>query len=66
MPIDSISMCSNSLFMSNVDAGGTLRRLLASTTILCHHFDSTSDPEPQIMNQVRWLYLFEEATAICP
>jgi hypothetical protein len=51
--------------MSNVDTGGSLRRLSASTMTLCHHFDSTSDPEPQIMNQVRWVLLFE-ATAICP
>ncbi len=30
-----------------------------------HHFDSTSDPEPKNMSQVRWVLLFE-ATAICP
>ncbi len=31
MPMDSISMCSNILYMSNVDAGSSLRWLSAST-----------------------------------
>ncbi len=30
MPIDSISICSNTLYMSNVDVGSSLRRLSAS------------------------------------
>jgi hypothetical protein len=54
MPMDSISMCSNTLYMSNVDAGSSLRRLLASTMTLCHHFDSTSDPEPQNTSSAVW------------
>jgi hypothetical protein len=53
--MDSISMFSNTLYMSNMDAGSSLRRLLASTITLCHHFDSTSDPEPINMSQVVWV-----------
>ena len=65
MPMDSISMGSNTLHMSNVDVGSSLSWLPSSAMTLCHHFDSTSDPEPQIMSRVRWVLLIE-ATAVCP
>jgi hypothetical protein len=65
MPMDSISMCSNTLYMSNVDGGSSLSWLSDSTMTLYHHFDYTSDPESQNLSQVLWVYLFE-ATAICP
>ena len=45
MPMDSISVCSNTLYMSNVDVGSTLRWLSPPTMTLSDHFDS-SDPEP--------------------
>ncbi len=51
MPMNSIWMCSKTLYMSNVDVGRSLRWLPDSTTTLCHHFDSTSDLEPQNMSQ---------------
>ncbi len=47
MPIDNISMCSNTLYMSNMDVGSSLRWLSASTMMWWHHFDSTSDQESQ-------------------
>jgi hypothetical protein len=65
MSMDSISMCSNTLNMSYVDVGSSLRWLSASTITLCHHFDSTSDHEPQYMTQVVCVHLIE-ATSICP
>ena len=40
MPMDSISMCSNTLYVSDVDVGSSLRWLSASTVMLCHLFDS--------------------------
>jgi hypothetical protein len=45
MPMDSISMCSNALYMSKVDAGSSLNWLSASTLTKCYHFDSDSYPE---------------------
>ena len=66
MPMDSISMCLSTLYMSNMDAGSSLRWLSASTMTQWHHFDSTSEPAPQNLAQVVvWIQLFE-ATAICP
>jgi hypothetical protein len=51
--MDRISMCSNTLFMSNnMDARSSLRWLSASTMTLWHHFDSISDPEPHNLSQV--------------
>jgi hypothetical protein len=44
MPMDSISMCSNTLYMLKMDVGSRLRWLSALTMTLYHHFDSTSDP----------------------
>jgi hypothetical protein len=41
MPMDIISMCSNTLYMSNVDLGSSLRWLSSPTMTLSHHFDST-------------------------
>ena len=41
MPMDSILMCSNTLYMSNMDAGSSLRWLSVSTMAYRHHFDST-------------------------
>jgi hypothetical protein len=55
MPMDSIWMCSNNLYTSNVDTGRSLSWLSASTMTLWHQFDSTSDPEPQNMSQVVWI-----------
>ncbi len=55
IPMYSISMCSNTLYMSNMDVGSSLRWLSASTMTLCNHFDSTSDPEPQNLSQVVWV-----------
>ncbi len=40
MPMDSISIYWSTLYMFNVDARSSLRRLSATMT-LCHHFDST-------------------------
>ncbi len=65
MPMDSIPMCSNTLYMYNVDAGSSLSWLSESTMTLYHHYDSTSDPERQNLSQVLWVWLFE-ATDICP
>ncbi len=64
MSMDSISMCSKTLYVSNVDAGSSVRRWSASTMTLYHHFDSTSDHKPQNLTQVVWLKLFE-ATSLC-
>ncbi len=66
IPMDSISMCSNALYVSNnIDVGSSLRWLSASTMTQCHHFYSTNEPEPQNLTQVVWVELFE-ATAIYP
>ncbi len=65
MPMGSITMCSNTFYMYDVDAGSILRWLSDSTMTEWHHFDSTSDPEPQNMSQIRWVWLLE-ATAIYP
>jgi hypothetical protein len=46
MPMDSVSMCSNTLYMSNVNVGSSLSQLSASTITLSHHFDYTSDHKP--------------------
>ncbi len=54
MPIDSISIFSNTFYM-----------LSASTMTLCNHFDSTSEPEPQSLSQVMWVKLFK-TPFICP
>jgi hypothetical protein len=53
MSMDSISMQSSTLHMSKMDLGSSLRWLSPSTMtlFLFHHFDSTSDPEPQILSQ---------------
>ena len=51
MPIDSISIFSNTFYMSNMDAGSSLSWLSPSTMTICHHFDSASNPEPQNMSQ---------------
>jgi hypothetical protein len=55
MPMDSISMCSNTLYMSNVDTGSCLRWLIASTMTKAHHFDYTSVPEPHNLSQAVWI-----------
>ena len=51
MPMKSISMCSNTLSLSKMNEGRSLRRLSvivsASTMTLCNHFDSISDPTPK-------------------
>ena len=65
MPTDSISMCSNTLYMSNVNAGSYLRWLSASTMTKSHHFDYTSDPEPQNLSPVVWVKL-SKAPTVCP
>jgi hypothetical protein len=57
-------MCSNTQNMSNMYVGSSLRWLSASAMTLSHHFDSTSDPEPQNLSQVGWVYMCE-ATTIC-
>jgi hypothetical protein len=44
MPMDSISMCSNTFYMSNTDEGSILRWRSASTMTQRHHFESTNDP----------------------
>jgi hypothetical protein len=62
MPMDSISMCLNTLHVSKKDAGSILRWLLASTMTYWQHFDSTSDQEPQNLSQVVWVYLCKIAT----
>jgi hypothetical protein len=57
MPLTSISMCQNTLFMSVMDDGSTLRRMSTLT--------STSYPaEPPNLTQVMWIELFENTT-IC-
>jgi hypothetical protein len=65
MPMDSISMCSTTLYMSNVDKGSWFKGLSAYTMRLCQNFDSSSDLEPQPLIKVVWVELFEN-TAICP
>ncbi len=55
LTMDSISMCSNTSYMSNMDGGSSLRWLSASTMTWWHHFDSISDPEPQNLSQVGWV-----------
>jgi len=53
MPMDIIlTLCSNTLYMSKMDVGSSLRWLPASTMMQSHHFDSASDPEPQKQSQV--------------
>ncbi len=52
MSMDIIPVCVNTLCMSNVDAGSSLRHLSASTMTQWHHFDSTSDHVPQNLTQV--------------
>jgi hypothetical protein len=44
MPMDSISMRPNTIQMSKRDLGSSLSWLSASTMMLWHQFDSTSDP----------------------
>ncbi len=66
IPMASISMCSKTLYLSNrMDAGSSLRWLSASTMTQWHHFYSTSEPEPQNLTQVVWVWHFE-AAAIYP
>ncbi len=65
MPMDSILMCSNTLYMSNIDVGSSLRCLSASAVTQSHHFDSTSDPEPKNLSQVGWVWLCK-ADTVCP
>ncbi len=60
--MDSISMCPNILYMSNMDEESSLRWLSASTMTWSHHFDSTSNPEPQNLSQVGWAKLCKAAT----
>ena len=55
MPVDSISMCSNTLYMTNVDRGSSFKWLPASSHNVLTSFDSTSDPEPQNLSQVGWV-----------
>ena len=57
MPTDSIAMCSNTLYMSNMVAGSSLRWLSLSTITLYQHFESTSisDPETHNLSQVVWV-----------
>jgi hypothetical protein len=64
MPINSISMCSKTVYVFNVDAGSSVRRWSASTMPLYHHFDYKSDHKPQNLTQVMWLNLFE-TTSLC-
>ena len=64
MPLTSISIHQNTLFMPFMDEGSTLRWLLTLTTKQWHHFVSTSYPEPPNLTQVMWIELFE-ATTIC-
>ena len=67
MPLASISMCQNALFMSVMDDGSTLRWLSTLTTTQWHHFVSTSYPaEPPNLTQVMWIELFENTNiTIC-
>ncbi len=53
--------------MSDMDGGSSLRWLSPTTMTLCHHFDSasTSDPVPQNLSQVKWVYMYK-AAAVCP
>jgi hypothetical protein len=62
MPMDSISMCSDTFYVFNMDVGSCLRWLSASTMTKIHHFDSTSDQVPQNLCQVGWVKLFKAAT----
>ncbi len=49
MHMDSISISSNNLYMSNLDVGSSLRWLSTSTMMLWHYFNSTSVTQnPQI------------------
>jgi hypothetical protein len=62
MPMDSISISSNTLNMSNMDGGSSLRRLSASTMMLLYHFESTSDSDLPNLSLVLWVKLFKAAT----
>jgi hypothetical protein len=55
MLMNSISMRSNTLYVSNMEAGSSLRWLSASTITKMHHFDSTSDHVSQNLSQVGWV-----------
>jgi len=45
MPVDSISMSSNTLNISNMDTGSSLMALSLSTMTLCHNIDSKSSSD---------------------
>jgi hypothetical protein len=64
MPVDSISMCSNLFYMSNMDVGSSLRWLSDSTRPQSPHFDCKSDPEPPNLSQEGWVKMCKAAT-IC-
>ena len=42
MPMDHISMCSNNLYMTNMDTYSSLRWLSVSTMKVCHNFNINS------------------------
>ena len=64
--MDSISMCSNTFYMSNMEVRSSLRWPSASTMTCSHYFDdSASHPEPQNLRQAGWVKLCKAAT-VCP
>jgi len=52
MPMESTSMCSNTLYMSNMDVRSTLKWMTASTVTKWHHFHSISDQNPKYVAQL--------------
>ncbi len=66
MHMDSISMCSNTLWISKMDGGSSLSWLSASNMTSWHHFDSTttSDSEPQNLSLLLWVKQYK-ATTVC-
>ncbi len=48
-----------------MDMGSSLKWPAASTMTELHHFDITSDPEPQSLSQVGWVLLCK-ADTVCP
>jgi hypothetical protein len=62
MPMDSISMCSITLYVSNMEVRSSLGWLSASHMTKMHHFDSTCDHVPQNLSKVGWVKLCKAAT----
>ena len=63
--MESTSMCSSTLYMSNMDVRSTLKWMTASTVTKWHHFHSISDAESQICGPT-WPVEWYEGALTCP